>query len=269
MEFQIANMISVIKLNIPLNLQSLQQHLMVSGNIIAYSELSLTDGGSDILETITNGSRVEVEGRVDARRRRKISKKKTFRNQLLLETTDRKSIKIFRNGTIHFNAFQSLTPLLEVANEILQQVKSFLVFYDSFNLPNQINADNIEICAMNGTIKFPYLIARANMDQVSDMIEEKLMLESYYNEKHIRITYYFNYTNPRNDGQCYCTYSDDTIPTCGSKKRTGRGLGECISTTIFIYRTGTVRVFGLKSFYQLEVIQNYIKLNIKPLINEI
>jgi len=151
-----------------------------------------------------------------------------------------------------------------VGNQIMCLLDYYSILFGLLQIPSSLNVDDIEICAMNGTIKLAKPIPRDRMIATSEYIEDNMLLDSYYDGKKIRITYFFNEIPGSYDGRCHCK----DAKTCGWKKRSGVGEGECIILTLILFKTGSIRIFGVKSFHQLNVIHTFINCFLEPCIVE-
>ena len=246
---EIITITSLFKTNIEFNLNLMFNILEpYVGSFITYIEYSpYMDGSNMLLESNEMG----------CLQKRKVRNNKRFRNQMIVKIMDEKSLKIFKNGTIHIIGYKSIIDIYKVLEEFLVKIKPLIETTEFDNLFKK----KIEICSISSIYKL-IPIQYTEKEELATFIEDTLKTPTFCTKNVIQVFLYFNESNDTSKMCCECKFN----LTCGLSKRLGKGNGECILITLTIFKTGLIRINGITSSKCFKRIEQYISTKLKHLI---
>lgn len=181
---------------------------------------------------------------------------KTFRNQMQVILMNGPSVKIFTNGCLHLMGFKSTQEIMSTIEEILNLISSTLKFeeIDVKPDPNLLN-----FCSINGIYSFPK-VDPSTFHDISEFLKKNHNLITYSDTKTLKIYLLGNHTRSFGGDtlatlECKCPLNY----TCGQKKRSGYGPGECVLITLTLHKTGLIRIHGVIDMITMDEVCKFIE----------
>jgi TATA-box binding protein (TBP) (component of TFIID and TFIIIB) len=186
--------------------------------------------------------------------------KKCFDNQLtvIYKYADGyyPNIKIFRNGNIQMTGIRTEEDGKNIVNVITKE----LIKITTTTCPTLVGNCKVEdienkdfvIRMINCDFGVPFKIRRKNLHQL--LISAKYGITCSFQPltyPGVKSQYYWNSTQPTNNGICKCT-----VPCYG--KGTGHGDGNCKKVTIATFDSGKILITGANSFDQVNKAYEFI-----------
>ena len=220
----------------------------IGKEILAITYSPLMYGSNVYLETY------EV-GNIKRKNPKKRNDKKNFRNQMLITLEDEKSLKVFKNGTVHFIGYKTVESIFETSMRLISLIRPFI--QDSCYYVGNPSLSDICICAINAQYKMPKPISNSIAFQNAGIeIETKYNIPTYFTDNKLQVFPQLNkYADKPISMVCECPQN----LTCCTPKRSGIGYGECVLCTLSIANTGKIRISGVQSMEQMVVVVDFIE----------
>ena len=191
--------------------------------------------------------------------RRKEKPSKRFDNQVTIiykSKQNKVNMKVFRNGNIQVTGIKTLESGPKVIDTMIEILRKIHNEKDENVVDNVEDLKNIkfEVRLINTDYKVGFAIKRENLHKV--LMNEYGIVCNYEPCIYpgVKIQYFYNLDNPKQDGICKCIGSK-----CHDKKGgSGQGNGQCKKITIAVFQSGCIIITGSQTKKQVDECYNYI-----------
>lgn len=162
------------------------------------------------------------------------------------------NIKVFKNGNIQMTGIKNADQGRNMIDELIKIIKD--VPCDIVEDKNALESSNFKICLINTDFKVGFEIKRDNLFKYMQQNYENVTSYEPCIYPGVKIQYFWNSDNERQDGICYCANK------CSLKKKSGDGFGEsnCKKITIAVFQSGSCIITGSQMNGQIEECYDFI-----------